>query len=35
MRDMHAFTQHFIVASSNYEVVGRILFGLDPGTPVI
>lgn len=35
MRDMHAITQHFIMAASNYEVVGRILMGLDPGTPAI
>ncbi len=35
MRDMHAITQHFIVASANYEIVGRILMGLAPGTPAI
>jgi alkylation response protein AidB-like acyl-CoA dehydrogenase len=35
MRDMHAITQHFIVASSNYEIVGRIMMGLEPGTPAI
>jgi alkylation response protein AidB-like acyl-CoA dehydrogenase len=35
MRDMHAITQHFIVASSNYEIVGRILLGLKPGTLAI
>ena len=35
MRDMHAITQHFIIASSNYEIVGRIMMGLEPGTPAI
>jgi alkylation response protein AidB-like acyl-CoA dehydrogenase len=34
-RDVHAVTQHFILASPNYEVTGRILLGLDAGTPVI
>jgi alkylation response protein AidB-like acyl-CoA dehydrogenase len=35
LRDVHAVTQHFIVAASNYETVGRVLMGLDPGTPII
>jgi alkylation response protein AidB-like acyl-CoA dehydrogenase len=34
-RDVHAVTQHFMVASTNYETVGRIMLGLDPGTPTI
>jgi alkylation response protein AidB-like acyl-CoA dehydrogenase len=34
-RDVHAVTQHFIVASPNYETVGRVLMGLEPGTPII
>jgi alkylation response protein AidB-like acyl-CoA dehydrogenase len=34
-RDVHAVTQHFIVAASNYETVGRVLLGLDAGTPTI
>jgi alkylation response protein AidB-like acyl-CoA dehydrogenase len=34
-RDVHAMTQHVILSTGRYEVVGRVLFGLDPGTPVI
>jgi indole-3-acetate monooxygenase len=32
-RDVHAATQHIAVATSNYEMSGRVLLGLDPGTP--
>ncbi len=32
-RDIHATTQHAIVHASTYELSGRVLFGLDPGTP--
>jgi len=31
-RDVHAATQHIAVATSNYEMSGRVLLGLDPGT---
>lgn len=32
-RDVHATTQHVGIASSNFELSGRVLLGLDPGTP--
>ena len=32
-RDVHVSTQHIATSSSNYEVGGRVLLGLDPGTP--
>ena len=32
-RDVHATTQHIGTNASNYELAGRVLFGLDPGTP--
>jgi len=32
-RDVHAATQHIAVASGNYEIGGRVLLGLNPGTP--
>ena len=35
LRDVNAVTQHFMVAPSNYETVGRVLMGLEPGTPLI
>ncbi len=34
-RDVNAVTQHFMMAASNYETVGRVMMGLDPGTPLI
>ncbi len=32
-RDVHASTQHIATSGSNYEAGGRMLLGLDPGTP--
>ena len=32
-RDVHAATQHLLVAPPTWEVAGRSLLGLDPGTP--
>jgi hypothetical protein len=32
-RDVHAATQHIAVVENNFEIAGRVLFGLDPGTP--
>jgi alkylation response protein AidB-like acyl-CoA dehydrogenase len=32
-RDVHATTQHIGTQESNYELAGRVLLGLDPGTP--
>jgi alkylation response protein AidB-like acyl-CoA dehydrogenase len=34
-RDVHTATQHVLMNTTRFEVVGRILFGLDPGSPVI
>lgn len=34
-RDAHAAAQHIQVQSGNFETVGRVLLGLDPGTPVL
>jgi alkylation response protein AidB-like acyl-CoA dehydrogenase len=34
-RDIHTISQHVILATSRYEVIGRILLGLDPGSPII
>jgi indole-3-acetate monooxygenase len=33
-RDIHVATQHMAIATTVYEPVGRVLLGLDPGTPV-
>jgi indole-3-acetate monooxygenase len=32
-RDVHATTQHVGISSANFEISGRVLLGLDPGTP--
>jgi alkylation response protein AidB-like acyl-CoA dehydrogenase len=32
-RDVHATTQHIGTSSANFELSGRVLLGLDPGTP--
>ena len=32
-RDVHATTQHVGTSSANFELSGRVLLGLDPGTP--
>ena len=34
-RDVHTITQHVILGPGRYEVVGRIMLGLDPGSPII
>jgi alkylation response protein AidB-like acyl-CoA dehydrogenase len=34
-RDMHTMTQHIILAPGRFEIAGRVLLGLDPGSPVI
>jgi indole-3-acetate monooxygenase len=32
-RDVHATTQHIGTQAANFELAGRVLLGLDPGTP--
>jgi alkylation response protein AidB-like acyl-CoA dehydrogenase len=32
-RDVHATTQHIGTSSNNFELGGRVLLGLEPGTP--
>jgi indole-3-acetate monooxygenase len=32
-RDVHVATQHLAIATTVYEPAGRVLLGLDPGTP--
>jgi alkylation response protein AidB-like acyl-CoA dehydrogenase len=32
-RDIHAATQHIGVVENNFEIAGRVLVGLEPGTP--
>jgi alkylation response protein AidB-like acyl-CoA dehydrogenase len=34
LRDVHTITQHVQLSANNYEPVGRVIFGLDPGTSV-
>jgi len=34
-RDVHTASQHVLMNTSRFEVVGSVLFGLDPGSPVI
>ena len=34
-RDVHAMSQHVILSTGRYEVVGRVMWGLDPGSPII
>jgi alkylation response protein AidB-like acyl-CoA dehydrogenase len=34
-RDVHAVTQHILMSTGRYEIVGRVLFGLPPGFPII
>ena len=34
-RDLHTITQHVILSTGRFEVVGRVLFGLPPGSPII
>ncbi len=34
-RDVHTASQHVLMNTSRFEVVGRVLFGLPPGSPVI
>ena len=34
-RDVHTITQHVILTSARFENAGRVLLGLDPGSPII
>ena len=34
-RDVHTASQHAQVQSANFETVGRVLMGLEPGTPIL
>jgi alkylation response protein AidB-like acyl-CoA dehydrogenase len=34
-RDVHTAMQHVLLNTARFEVIGRVLFGLDPGSPVI
>jgi alkylation response protein AidB-like acyl-CoA dehydrogenase len=34
-RDAHTITQHVVLSSGRYEIIGRVLFGLNPDTPII
>ena len=35
MRDAHAATQHIMLAPGNYEPLGRLIFGLEPSSPIL
>jgi hypothetical protein len=32
---VHTLSQHVVLATTRYEVIGRILLGLDPASPII
>ena len=34
-RDVHTITQHVILGAGRYEVIGRVMLGMDPGSPLI
>jgi indole-3-acetate monooxygenase len=34
-RDVHTMTQHIILSPARFEIAGRALLGLDPGSPLI
>ena len=34
-RDVHTAAQHFQVQDGRWETAGRVLLGLDPGSPLI
>jgi alkylation response protein AidB-like acyl-CoA dehydrogenase len=34
-QDVHTASQHVLLNTARFEVVGRVLFGLDPGSPMI
>ncbi len=34
-RDVHAIGQHVVLAFPGLETVGRVLFGLEPDTPLL
>ncbi len=34
-QDVHTAAQHVQVQSGNFETGGRVLLGLEPGTPVL
>jgi alkylation response protein AidB-like acyl-CoA dehydrogenase len=34
-RDVHTASQHVLMNTARFEVVGRVLFGVDPGSPII
>ena len=34
-RDVHTMTRHIILGPARFEICGRVLLGLEPGSPVI